>query len=27
VTLTPDVIAKNRWYAFCDAPLVMPDGH
>ncbi len=26
VTLTPEVIAKNRWYAFWDAPLVMPDG-
>jgi len=26
VELTPDVIAKNRWYAFWDAPLVMPDG-
>src|SRR4030095_16494950 len=26
VTLTPEVIDKNRWYAFWDAPLVMPDG-
>jgi hypothetical protein len=26
VELTPDVITKNRWYAFWDAPLVMPDG-
>jgi hypothetical protein len=26
VELTPDVIAKNRWYAFWDAPFVMPDG-
>ena len=26
VTLTPEVIEKNRWYAFWDAPLVMPDG-
>src|SRR5262245_46794028 len=26
VQLTPDVITKNRWYAFWDAPLVMPDG-
>src|SRR5712692_7505328 len=26
VQLTPEVIAKNRWYAFWDAPLVMPDG-
>jgi len=24
VELTPDVIAKNRWYAFWDAPLYMP---
>jgi hypothetical protein len=24
VELTPDVIAKNRWYAFWDAPLLMP---
>src|SRR6185369_1237586 len=26
VVLTPEVIAKNRWYAFWDAPLVLPDG-
>jgi hypothetical protein len=26
VELTPDVIAKNRWYAFWDAPLVMKPG-
>ena len=26
VELTPAVIEKNRWYAFWDAPLVMPDG-
>ncbi len=26
VTLTPEVIEKNRWYAFWDAPLVLPDG-
>ncbi|HEX9365496.1 MAG TPA: hypothetical protein VF921_02655, partial [Vicinamibacterales bacterium] len=26
VELTPEVIEKNRWYAFWDAPLVMPDG-
>jgi hypothetical protein len=26
VELTPEVIAKNRWYAFWDAPLVLPDG-
>jgi hypothetical protein len=26
VVLTPEVIEKNRWYAFWDAPLVMPDG-
>ena len=26
VELTPDVIAKNRWEAFWDAPLVLPDG-
>ena len=26
VVLTPEVIAKNRWFAFWDAPLVMPDG-
>jgi hypothetical protein len=26
VELTPEVIAKNRWYVFWDAPLVMPDG-
>src|SRR5438552_7225049 len=26
VALTPEVIEKNRWYAFWDAPLVMPDG-
>jgi hypothetical protein len=26
VELTPDVITKNRWYAFWDAPLVLPDG-
>jgi hypothetical protein len=26
VTLTPEVIAKNRWYAFWDAPLVMHPG-
>jgi hypothetical protein len=26
VQLTPEVIDKNRWYAFWDAPLVMPDG-
>jgi hypothetical protein len=26
VALTPEVIAKNRWYAFWDAPLVLPDG-
>src|SRR5438552_2439620 len=26
VELTPEVITKNRWYAFWDAPLVMPDG-
>ncbi len=26
VELTPDVIDKNRWYAFWDAPLVLPDG-
>ena len=25
-SLTPEVIAKNRWYAFWDAPLVLPDG-
>src|SRR5438045_2637807 len=24
VELTPDVIAKNRWYAFWDAPLYFP---
>jgi hypothetical protein len=24
VELTPDVIAKNRWYAFWDAPLYLP---
>jgi hypothetical protein len=26
VQLTPEVIAKNRWYAFWDAPLVMKPG-
>src|SRR6202165_709243 len=26
VELTPDVITKNRWYAFWDAPLVLPGG-
>jgi hypothetical protein len=26
IELTPEVIDKNRWYAFWDAPLVMPDG-
>ena len=26
VVITPEVIAKNRWHAFWDAPLVMPDG-
>src|SRR5437667_3891376 len=26
VELTPEVITKNRWYAFWDAPLVMPGG-
>jgi len=26
VELTPDVIARNRWYAFWDAPLVMKPG-
>src|SRR4029077_11840502 len=26
VVLTPEVIEKNRWYAFWDAPLVLPDG-
>jgi hypothetical protein len=26
VTLTPELVAKNRWYAFWDAPLLMPDG-
>ena len=26
VALTPEVIDRNRWYAFWDAPLVMPDG-
>src|SRR5262245_53042057 len=26
VVLTPEVIEKNRWYAFWDAPLVMTDG-
>ena len=26
VELTPAVIDKNRWYAFWDAPLVLPDG-
>ena len=26
VQITPDVIEKNRWYAFWDAPLVLPDG-
>ena len=26
VQLTQEVIDKNRWYAFWDAPLVMPDG-
>src|SRR4029077_3606085 len=26
VELTPEVITKNRWYAFWDAPLVLPDG-
>jgi hypothetical protein len=26
VALTPEVIAKNRWYAFWDAPLVMKPG-
>src|SRR5205085_2967148 len=26
VELTPAVIEKNRWYAFWDAPLVLPDG-
>jgi hypothetical protein len=25
VELTPDVIARNRWYAFWDAPLFMPE--
>ena len=25
VELTPDVIAKNRWYAFWDAPLFIPE--
>jgi len=25
VELTPDVIDKNRWYAFWDAPLILPD--
>jgi hypothetical protein len=25
VELTPDVIAKNRWYAFWDAPLHIPE--
>src|SRR6266849_7244127 len=26
IELTPDVIAKNRWYAFWDAPLVLKPG-
>jgi hypothetical protein len=26
IELTPDVIAKHRWYAFWDAPLVLPGG-
>ncbi len=26
IDLTEDVITKNRWYAFWDAPLVMPGG-
>jgi len=26
VELTPQVIDKNRWYAFWDAPLVIPEG-
>ena len=26
VELTPEVIAKNRWYAFWDAPLVLKPG-
>src|SRR5262249_49172389 len=26
IVLTPEVIAKNRWYAFWDAPLVLPNG-
>jgi hypothetical protein len=26
VELTPEVIDRNRWYAFWDAPLVLPDG-
>lgn len=26
VEVTPAVIEKNKWYAFWDAPLVMPDG-
>ena len=26
VELTPAVVEKNRWYAFWDAPLVLPDG-
>ena len=26
IPLTADVISKNRWYAFWDAPLVLPDG-
>src|SRR6476660_5551511 len=26
VVLTQEVVDKNRWYAFWDAPLVMPDG-
>jgi hypothetical protein len=25
VELTPDIITKNRWYAFWDAPLYIPD--
>jgi len=25
IELTPEVIAKNRWYAFWDAPLVIPE--
>jgi len=26
IELTPEVVNKHRWYAFWDAPLVLPDG-